>query len=99
LKGQLSIFGVNVAKGWGHCEDVNHQIKAVWIKWRQASSILCDKRVRQKLKGNFYRMAIRPVMLYDTECLPTKRRHVQQLGVAEMRMLRWMCGHTRRDRV
>ena len=27
----------------------------------------------------------------------TKRRHVQQLGVAEMRMLRWMCGHTRKD--
>jgi len=28
-----------------------------------------------------------------------KRRHVQQLSVAEMRMLRWICGHTRRDRV
>ena len=27
------------------------------------------------------------------------RRHVQQLSVAEMRMLRWFCGHTRRDRV
>ena len=31
--------------------------------------------------------------------LPTKRRHVQQISVAEMRMLRWICGHTRRDRV
>jgi hypothetical protein len=27
------------------------------------------------------------------------RRHVQQLSVAEMRMLRWICDHTRRDRV
>jgi hypothetical protein len=26
-------------------------------------------------------------------------RHVQQLSVAEMSMLRWICGHTRRDRV
>jgi hypothetical protein len=26
-------------------EDVNHRIKAGWIKWRQASDILCDKRV------------------------------------------------------
>ncbi|KAG2584257.1 hypothetical protein PVAP13_6KG286306 [Panicum virgatum] len=37
--------------------------------------------------------------LYGAECWPTKRRHVQQLSVAEMRMLRWFCGHTRRDRV
>ena len=44
-------------------------------------------------------MAIRPAMLYGAECWPTKRRHVQQLSVAEMRMLRWICGHTRRDRV
>ena len=38
-------------------------------------------------------------MLYGAECWPTKIRHVQQLSVAEMRMLRWICGHTRMDRV
>ena len=53
----------------------------------------------QKLKGKFYRTAIRPAMLYGAECWPTKRQHVQQLSVAEMRMLRWFCRHTRRDRV
>jgi hypothetical protein len=37
-------------------------------------------------------------MLYGAECWPT-RRHVQQLSIAEMRMLRWICGHIRRDRV
>ena len=38
-------------------------------------------------------------MLYGAECWSTKRRHVQQISVAKMRMLRWICGHTRRDRV
>jgi hypothetical protein len=38
-------------------------------------------------------------MLYEAECWPIKRRHIQQLSVAKMRMLRWICGHTRRDRV
>jgi hypothetical protein len=80
-------------------EDVSHRIKAGWMKWRQASGVLCDKRVPQKLKGKFYRTTIRPAMLYGAECWPTKRRHVQQISVAEMRMLRWICGHTRRDRV
>ena len=78
-------------------EDVSHRIKVGWLKWRQASGVLCDKRVPQKLKGKFYRTAIRPAMLYGAECWPTKRRHVQQLGVAEMHMLRWACGHTRKD--
>ena len=58
-----------------------------------------DKRVPQKLKGKFYRTAIRPAILYGAECWPTKRRHIQQLSVAEMCMSRWICGHTRRDRV
>ena len=48
--------------------DVSHRIKAGWIKWQQASSILCDKRVPQKRKGKFYRTAIRPAMLYGAEC-------------------------------
>ena len=80
-------------------EDVRHRISVGWLKWRQASGVLCDRMVPQKLKGKFYRTAIRPAMLYGAECWPTKRRHVQQLSVAEMRMLRWFCGHTRRDRV
>jgi len=69
------------------------------LKWRQASSVLCDRRVPPKLKDKFYRTTICPVMWYGAECWPTKRRHVQQLSVAEMRMLRWFCRHTRRDRV
>jgi hypothetical protein len=81
--------------------DVNicHTIKVGWMKWRQASSILCDMRVSQNLKGKFYRMAIRPAMLYGAECWTTKRRYIQQLSVAKMHMLRWICGHTRIDRV
>jgi hypothetical protein len=66
---------------------------------RQAFGVLCDPRVPLKLKGKFYRTAIRPAMLYGAECWPTKRRHVQQLSVAEMHMLRWICGHTKRDQV
>jgi hypothetical protein len=57
-------------------EDVRHRISTSWLKWRQASEVLCDKRVPQKLKNKFYRTAIRPTMLYGAECCPTKRRHV-----------------------
>jgi hypothetical protein len=63
------------------------------------TGVLCDPRVPLKLKGKFYRTAIRSAMLYGAECWPTKRWHIQQLSVAEMRMLRWICDNTRRDRV
>ena len=53
--------------------DVNLRIKAGWMKWRQASGILYDKRVSHKLKSKFYRMVIRPTMLYGAECWPTKK--------------------------
>ncbi|KAF3667332.1 putative multiprotein-bridging factor 1b-like [Capsicum annuum] len=52
-----------------------------------------------KLKGKFYRLAVRPAMLYGAECWPVKNFHIQRLKVAEMRMLHWMCGLTREDRV
>jgi hypothetical protein len=68
-------------------EDVSHRIKAGWLKWHQASGVLCDPRVPLKIKGKFYRTVIRPTMLYGAEHWPTKRRHVQQLSVAEMHIL------------
>jgi hypothetical protein len=79
-------------------KDVSHRIKVGWLKWRQASGVLCDPRVPLKLKGKFYRTVIRLTMLYGTEYWPTKKRHVQQLSAAEMRILRWICDNTRRDR-
>jgi hypothetical protein len=39
-------------------EDLSHRIKADWLKWCQASGVLCDPRVPLKLKNKFYRTAI-----------------------------------------
>jgi hypothetical protein len=61
-------------------------------------AVFCDPRVPQKLKDKFYTTAIRPTMLYETECWPTKRQHVQKPSISKMCMLRWICDHTRRDR-
>ncbi|KAM1321281.1 hypothetical protein ACFX1X_014537 [Malus domestica] len=69
------------------------------MKWKSASGGLCDRRRPLKLKGKFYRTAIRPAMLYGTKCWAVKHQHVHKMGVAEMRMLRWMCGHTRKDKI
>ena len=63
------------------------------------SGALCDWKVPVKLKGMVYKTAVRPAMLYGIETLPVKKTDESRLNVAEMRMLRWMCGVTREDRV
>ncbi|MFS7997302.1 putative RNA-directed DNA polymerase [Helianthus anomalus] len=79
--------------------DVAHRIQVGWCRWRAATGVLCDRRFPTKLKGKFYRVAIRPAMLYGTECWAIKEVQARKMEVAEMRMLRWMCGHTRLDRI
>ena len=44
-------------------------------------------------------MVVRPAVLYRSECWPLKKTQVQMLMVAEMRMIRWMCGYTRMNRI
>jgi hypothetical protein len=38
-------------------------------------------------------------MMYGAKYWATKGQHVQMMSVAEMRMLRWICGHTRKYRI
>ena len=61
--------------------------------------MLCDRNIQLWLKKKFYRTAIRPVLLYDTECRAIKIYHAQKMSVTETCMLRWICGKTRRDKM
>ncbi|GKD81028.1 ataxia telangiectasia mutated family protein [Tanacetum coccineum] len=80
-------------------DDVTHRIRTGWTRWRAASGVLCDKRVPLKLKGKFYRVAIRPAMLYGSECWPITKAQANRVEVAELRMLRWTCGKTMLDMI
>nr|GEW41812.1 ataxia telangiectasia mutated family protein [Tanacetum cinerariifolium] len=79
-------------------DDVAHRIRAGWMKWREASGFLCDRRIPLKLKGNFYRAVIRPTMLYGSKCWPIMKALSNKVEVAELRMLRWTCDEGRRLR-
>jgi len=51
------------------------------------------------LKGKVYCIVVRPAALYGSECCPIKKKQVQRLMVAELRMIRWMCDYTRMDTI
>ena len=79
--------------------EIKSRISAAWAKWRELTAVTCDPKIPVRLKGLIYKSVIRPVMLYGCETWPALRSHVSELHVNEMKMLRWMCGVTRLDRV
>ena len=44
-------------------------------------------------------MVVRPALLYGVKCWHIKKSHVQRMRVVEIRMIRWVCGHTRLDKI
>lgn len=49
--------------------------------------------------SSFEQSGCEPTMLYGAKYWPVKNSHVQKMKVAEMRLLRWMCGHIKRDKI
>jgi len=44
-------------------------------------------------------MVVRPALLYEAECWHIKRSYIQKMRVVEMRIIRWICGLTRLDKI
>ncbi|KAI0502544.1 hypothetical protein KFK09_017497 [Dendrobium nobile] len=51
------------------------RIQVGWMKWRNASGLLCDRKLPLKLKEKFYKIVVRPAMLYGAKCWPLKVKH------------------------
>ena len=74
------------------------RVSTAWMKWKECTGVLCDRRMPEKLKGKIYRTVVRPVALYGAETWPATARAEQKMHAMEMRMLRWSAGLTLLDR-
>ena len=59
----------------------------------------CDKKVPIKLTDKVYTTVIKPTMTYGAEFWAVRKKDENKMHVAEMRMLRWITGKTRKDHV
>ena len=66
---------------------------------KRVSGILCNRRINLRVKGKVYKTVVRPAMMYAAETWAVKKAQEKKLDVAEMRMLRWMSGVTKLDRI
>ncbi|KAK3569080.1 hypothetical protein QTP86_022114, partial [Hemibagrus guttatus] len=84
----------------GECgKEVKKRVQAGWNGWRKVSGVLCDQKISARIEGKVYRTVVRPAMLYGLETVSLRKRQESELGVAELKMLRFSLGVTRLDRI
>ncbi|VDP47313.1 unnamed protein product [Soboliphyme baturini] len=68
--------------------EINSEIEKLDLVERETNGALCDKKINFRLRE-------------DSPCFHKSemKRHEQQLNSVEMRMLRWMCGVSRKDHI
>ena len=84
----------------GGCErEVKKRVQAGWNRWRRVSGVICDKRLPARLKRKVYSSMVRSAMVYGLETVAVTKKQVEEMEVAEMKMLRFAMGVTRKDKI
>ena len=84
----------------GDCErKVKKRVHAGWNGWRRVSGVICDKSLPAKVKGKVYSSMVRPAMVYGLETVAVTKKQVEEMEVAETKMLRFAMGVTRKDKI
>ena len=63
------------------------------------SGVLCDRKLSAKVKVKMYKSVLRPTMLYGMKTVAVTERHMGKMEVAELKMVRWALGVTRKDKI
>ena len=92
-------LGSSAEETGGMATEITQRVSAAWRNWKRCRGVLCDRRMSVKLKGKVYKTVVSPALLYGAETWATTKGQEARLEVNEMRMLRWMCGLTRRDNI
>ena len=79
--------------------EVTRSVQSGWKNCKSVSGVLRDRRMNVKIKRKVYRTVVRPALVYGAETRALEKAQGNKLEVAEMRMLRWMCGVTKQDKI
>ena len=94
------------SEGYGSFDEIDFKInnhlpdfKAACIKWREITGIMCDRKMPGKLKGKICETQVRPVLLYGTVSWAVVKKDEDLMSRTEMRMLRWLLGVSRLEKL
>ena len=87
----------DLLNGEGRSSLASTRVRCDWKKFRELSGILTSK-VALRLKEKVYGACVRSSMIYGSETWAVNAEEEAKLERAEMRMMRWMCGVSLREK-
>ena len=74
-------------------------MQAGWNGLRKVSGVICDRKLPARVKGKVYSSVVRPAMVYGLKTVAVTKKQVEEMEVAEMKMLRFAMRVTRKDNI
>ena len=93
---EFKYLGSTVQESCGCEREVKRRVQAGWNGWRRVSGVICDRRLPARVKEKVYSLVVRPAMVYGLETVAVTKKQVE---VAEIKMLRFAMGVTRKDKI
>ena len=84
----------------GSCErKIKRSVQAKWNELRKVSGVICDRRLPARVKEKVHSSVVRPAMVYGIDIMVVIKKQVEEMEYAEMKMLRFAMGVTRKDKI
>ena len=96
---EFKYLGSTVQESGGCEREVKKRVQAGWNGWRRVSGVICDRRLPARVKGKVYSSMVRPAMVYGLETVAVTKKQVEEMEVAEIKILRFAMGVTRKDKI
>ena len=96
---EFKYLGSTVQESGGCEREVKKKVQAGWNGWRRVSGVICDRRLPARIKGKVYSSMVIPAMVYGLETVAVTKKQLEEMEVAEMKMLRFAMGVTRKDKI
>ena len=78
---------------------IKKRVQEGWNGWKKVSGVICNRRLPAIVKGKLYSSVVRPAMVYGLETVVVAKKQVEEMEVAEMKMLRFAMRVMRKDKI
>ena len=96
---EFKYLGLTVPESDSCESEVKRRVQGRWNGWRKVSGVICNTRLSARVKGKVHSLVVKPAMMYGFETVAVTKKQVDEMEVAEMKMLRFAIRMTRNDKI